>query len=163
VDGGRGEVRLRVLMYRGDPEDGGSAIRLPHIDLIARVQLAQPVEDSRAAVGIDVPGDDRGADLARPRATGIPAGHGGAAWHLQPGRAVSCVPAWLSLGGRCGRGRPHQRACRATALLRRSRIAAAAATSSPPASPASPASQGSGEGAGPGAVPPRPVAGPPWG
>src|SRR5215472_5783295 len=62
VDGGGGEVRLRVLMHRGYPEDGEPAVRLPHIDPVARVQLAQPVEDPRAEVGIDVPGDNRGAD-----------------------------------------------------------------------------------------------------
>src|SRR6201995_1026300 len=77
VDGGRGEVRLRVLAHRSDPEDGEGAVRLPHVDPVARVQLAQPVEDPWASVGIDVPGDDRRADLAWTWAAGIPAGHGG--------------------------------------------------------------------------------------
>src|SRR6185437_3162919 len=95
VDGGRGEVRLRVLMHRGDPEDGVPAVRLTHVDLVARAQLAQPVEDPWAPVGIDVPSDDRRADLAWPRAAGIPAGHGGAAGHLQralPGEAQPGQP-----------------------------------------------------------------------
>src|SRR5690349_16274003 len=79
----RGEVRLGVLMHPGNLEDGEPAVRLPDVDPVAWVQIAEAVEDPRAEVGIDVPGDDRGPDLARPRAAGIPAGHRGAAWHLQ--------------------------------------------------------------------------------
>src|SRR5215475_977165 len=45
---GRGEVCLGVLVHPGDLEDGEPAVRLPHIDPVARVQFVEPVEDSRA-------------------------------------------------------------------------------------------------------------------
>jgi hypothetical protein len=76
VDVVGGEAGLGVLLDPVDGEPGGGAVGPGHRDRVAGVQLAQPVEDRRAALGVDVAEQDRRARVARPGAAGplVPAG-----------------------------------------------------------------------------------------
>ena len=60
----RRERRLRPTLETLDAEADDAAIGAPDPDQVAAAQVAQPVEDGGAAVGVDVPGDHRRPQLA---------------------------------------------------------------------------------------------------
>src|SRR6201989_1729518 len=81
------ELVLGELLDLGHGEDGHRPVGAAHVDAVTAVQRAQPEEDAGPGAGVDVTGDDGGADRARPRAPGEPARHRGARRHLE--RAVT--------------------------------------------------------------------------
>ena len=131
--GGR-ELVLGELLDPGHGEDRHRPVGAPHVDAVAAVQGPQPEEDPRPGAGVDVPGDDGGADRARPRAAGVPARHRGARRHLE--RAVGVDAEVDQLGPDPDRrdaqpGRPGRLLARASA-----RPAARSARSGPGSAPA---------------------------
>jgi hypothetical protein len=57
-----------------DPEPDLGPARVADDDDATPAELAEPVEDGRAAAGVDVAGDHGRAGLARPGAASVPAG-----------------------------------------------------------------------------------------
>jgi hypothetical protein len=57
-----------------DPEADLEPARVPDDDPVSPAELAEPVEDGRAALGVDVAGDHRRSLLARTGAAHIPPG-----------------------------------------------------------------------------------------
>src|SRR5215472_14346335 len=88
VDCFRRKARLRIAAQRCHLEDRERAIRADDVDVLTTSQLAQAIEHPWSEPGVDVPGDDRGADLAWPGAALVPASHRRRRRHLQgvPGR-----------------------------------------------------------------------------
>ena len=88
------EPVLGVLLDPVDGEPGRRAVGAADPDLVAPAQLAEPVEDRRAALGVDVAEDDR-----RPRI----AGRGPGAY--QPATSQSLGTSTVPSGARPSRSR----------------------------------------------------------
>ncbi len=118
----RREVCLGVHVLGVHPEHGQRAVGPPHVHEVARAEQPEPEEDAGAQVGVNVAGDDRGADLARPRASRVPAGHRGAGGDLKRalrGPAQLDQPGTHPDGGNRQRDRPGYRAARTRQRRRR--------------------------------------------
>src|SRR5207248_2499551 len=67
------ELVLQVLLDLDDAELRRGPVGPLDVDVIAGLQLVQPVEHAVSARRVDVAHDDGRADRARPRASGVPA------------------------------------------------------------------------------------------
>src|SRR5580698_6569134 len=87
VDLRGGKPGLEVQAYLQNPERDQRSVRTSYQDQVAVPEQAQAEEHAGPEVGVDMPGDDGGADLARARAAGVPARHRGGPRNLQSARS----------------------------------------------------------------------------
>src|SRR6266704_1259852 len=74
VNSFRWEFRFDVLAHTGDAENRCGSVRQPYLNDISRPEASQRIEDTRPLIGINVPFDDRHADLAGRRRVLVPCG-----------------------------------------------------------------------------------------
>src|SRR5690606_13279482 len=82
------EPVLRVALHQVGGEHRGRAVGAGDGDLVARLQLVEPLEDTGRALEVDVPRDDGRAGGAGGGGGGEPAGGRGVRGHLECARRV---------------------------------------------------------------------------